>query len=56
MFMCSLQQPESEEDEAAVNFVALIYALLKDPQEREEFFLVRLCLPTCRYCCFVDLM
>lgn len=32
---------EEEEEEVAVKFLELIQTLLKDPQERQEFFSVR---------------
>lgn len=38
--MLLLQFKESQEDEVVVNFLQLIQTLLKDPKEREGFFLV----------------
>lgn len=40
-FLPILQMKESEEEEMAVNFLELIQSLLKDPEERRDFFLVR---------------
>lgn len=36
-----LQMTEPEEEEVVVNFLELIQTLLKDPEERRDFFLVR---------------
>ncbi len=41
IFMPILQMKESEEEEIAVKFLELIQTLLKDPEERRDFFLVR---------------
>lgn len=40
MCMPVLQIEETEEEEAADHFLELIQTLLKDPEEREDFFLV----------------
>lgn len=41
IFIPVLQLKESKEEEVAVNFLELIQNLLKDPEERQDFFSVR---------------
>lgn len=58
MHMPVLQMEETQEEEAVVHFLGLIQTLLKDPAEREAFFLViqyylhvmfKLAVDTCCY-------
>ena len=39
--MAMLQMKESEQEELVVNFLELVQTLLKDPEGRRDYFLVR---------------